>query len=218
MSLVRGGSACIPRSRSPEAPGPELVPPSPEGPPGEGQNGSPCTEKEECEGGLCLFDGDRGFCSLLCEVDEDCPDPHFCIPFSSTESGCWFPEYMPEPLREEGVRCSASEQCESQLCSQDGRCRLPCSEEDACAEGFDCIDEGAVPTCLPRVVERDQGSPAIPPALDQGVPEPQQLTQGGRGGCSLGKSQPLSMLSLFALLALFNGRNRRKTSSHACEL
>ena len=63
----------------------------------------------------------------------------------------------------------------------------------------------------------DQGSPALPPAPDQGPPAPQQLTQGSRGGCSQIRSQQLSLLSLFALLMLCCGRNRRQSSSSAEE-
>ena len=216
VPISDGGNACLPGTRSRDAPRPTVVPaPSPT-PPGEGMNNAPCDEDADCVGLLCLFDEERGFCSELCSEDADCPEPHICLPIGGGESGCWFPEYIPPEPAPDGSPCGEASECVSGFCNQaEARCRTRCRGDEECPMDERCVEAGAEQICRP--------SP--PPPLDLAPPQSSPPDRGPpagpaetieSGGCSRGlASTQLSfarVLLLLSLLACLSGWRRRARS------
>ncbi|WP_159398101.1 hypothetical protein [Sorangium cellulosum] len=143
------------------------------GAPGGGKaDGVPCTEDEECSGGLCLteegFGWAGGYCSALCAADlAPCEDDSICLSageFSlcirscAEDADCDGTARTCEVVSEDGATacfggCSADEQCETACDDDAGRCTAigeVCNnavddDEDGLqdCEELDCSPQGA---------------------------------------------------------------------------
>lgn len=103
--------------------------------------------------------------------------------FTCTEMLCYADELASSGAL--GEVCGASEDCDSSICAEvkdEQRCSQTCNAENACPEGFKCLDDTA---CWPR-------------------------SPGTSGSCSSSGSSPGVLMSLaFVLLAAIVGRRRR---------
>lgn len=112
--------------------------------------GQDCESGSDCLSSICISvqDTNPGFCSIACDVHEDCPSGFFCTYWD--DSRC-YPGHRPPP-------CSSDEDCDPcQICS-DGLCLeqsdcLLCEDDSACGpcqrcDGGQCIDVAGCTICM----------------------------------------------------------------------
>ncbi len=109
--------------------------------PGDGEVGAACTSGADCEGNLCIGEGDgfpEGYCTSLCTGGMACPDGSACVQVSRTDSVCFDvcdPAGAPKQCRP-GYGCATSPYLPQPVC-------MPGCEVDAdCGEGLRCDPTG----------------------------------------------------------------------------
>lgn len=119
-----------------------------------GATGDPCADGPDCaDATFCATQGDRGWCSHLCEIDADCPAEMEC---TSTPAGSIC---TPEGALL-GESCAEGELCVDGMC-EDRTCTRTCGAGEPCPLGFDCRrDANGNARCLARRASGCTASPA----------------------------------------------------------
>ena len=125
------------------------------------QIGEPCTSNAECQSGNCLSDGARQYCSAACTSDTMCAAGYHCrvdhcVAGARGQAGdtCSFDPtgHYDDCNLDRGYFCTrlGPEEWCSELCGASS------PDNHMCADGFECLNAGAVSVCAPsrRVLGR----------------------------------------------------------------
>jgi hypothetical protein len=155
-----------------------------------GAPGDECIVNEDCTSSICATQGDRSFCTQLCDPATPCPDRFTCTPVGGETSVC-IPDFGGL-----GSMCENNEECVSGICAAEADttyCTRVCDDVTPCPTGtYECV---ATSDPMTRVCR-----PTAP-------------TMAGGCGCvaagSGGSMAPLALLALLALSLRFVVRRRR---------
>jgi MYXO-CTERM domain-containing protein len=153
-----------------------------------GALGDPCAANDDCTSGICAVEGDRTFCTTLCDASNPCPTGFAC-------EGAGAASVCAPTLGGLGEECETNADCLQGICAAHGDstfCTRVCSETLPCPpEEYTCS-----PTAAPGV----------------SVCQPTGMEPEGRDGCGCRAGGTRAGLApIFALLALaiFFVRRRR---------
>ena len=154
-----------------------------------GDIGDICQADTQCMSGLCVFwqgDPNSKFCSRECNPSaDDCPTDMSCKSVQPFGNVCYYDQAPPGVV---GDSCGGNTDCGSYIC-EDGTCVTDCDITlgKLCTAGFECssIDQGTNYYCHAEEV-------------------------GGGGGCNAsgGGSEPLALMLVALMLALWPSRRR----------
>ena len=140
-------SACSESSTLDPDAGISFVPPDayvpdggPDAGPMDGDIGAVCTADADCEGGICLAEGegfDGGYCSSVCTTDEDCPGSGVCLEAGGGTFLC-FDRCDPAATERE---CRAGYGCASSFSLPAPICLPGCTDDTDCEGGLACDPE-----------------------------------------------------------------------------
>ena len=102
----------------------------------------PCTGNDECVAGFCVETSDGFVCTEECL--EECPAGWKCKGISGYGADVVF--LCVPSSKKLCFPCKADSQCGEGMCVPVGDetfCSFPCSQEDSCPAGFDCLEEAA---------------------------------------------------------------------------
>lgn len=148
-----------------------------------GAPGDECAVNEDCTSNICATQGDRSFCTEICDDAMPCPDRFTCTLVGGDTSVC-IPDFGGL-----GSACASNEECVSGICAAEGDrtyCTRVCDDVTPCPTGtYECVatSDPATRVCRPT------GAPADP----------------GCGCVAAGSGGPMGPLALLALLGLAVG-------------
>ncbi len=148
--------------------------------------GGICEEGLDCGEAICAAQGERQWCTTVCDGPEDCPSGFGCVAAGGAQ--------VCAPTGAlEGEPCTESAECVTGLCARTGEtgvCTSVCSADDACAPGLECrrTGDGTTAVCIP-------------------APQPQ--TAGGCSAAPVSGGAGLPWLGVLAALGWIVVRRRR---------
>lgn len=128
--------------------------------------GGVCLEQADCpSGAVCATQGTRRWCTVQCRDTHDCPRGFECAPGGGTM-------VCAPALALDGERCSADDECVSELCAE-GVCTRACDvgEDATCAPGLQCrrTDDGLRALCLPAAAAESGGGCSVTASQGSGA-------------------------------------------------
>lgn len=109
--------------------------------------GGICEEGADCGEAICAAQGERQWCTAVCDAVDDCPNGFDCVATGGTR--------VCAPMRSlEGEPCDDSADCVTGLCANvggGGVCTSLCDADNACAPGLECrrTGDGTTAVCVP---------------------------------------------------------------------